>query len=150
MSIEEIVHYQEFSDVYQKILVNVYYTSSWISQRDADFLRQFDLTSQQYNILRILKAEHPNRISIKAIKHRMLDKMSDVSRLIERMRKKGLVERIQSDTDRRAVEIAIAGKGLGILYEISQVIDTHRNLGLQNLSQEEAEVLNKLLDKIRS
>lgn len=150
MSIEETIQYQDFEDIYQKILVNVYYTSNWILQRDTDFLRKYGLTPQQYNILRILKVEHPNRISIKEIKVRMIDKMSDVSRLVERMRKKGLVERVPSDHDRRSVEVSIAGKGLGILYEISQVMDTHRNLGLQNLSKEEAEVLNNLLDKIRS
>jgi len=150
MNIEELVQYQDFDDIHQKTLVNVYYTSNWILQRDAAFLKKYGITTQQHNILRILKAEHPDRISIKEIKLRMIDKMSDVSRIVERMRKKGFVERVPSDSDRRAVEVSISGKGLGVLYEINQAMDTHRNLGLKNLTAEEAEVLNKLLDKIRS
>lgn len=141
---------QEFESNYQRTFVNMYHTSSWMQQREVEFLKQFDLTPQQHNILKILEKEHPKQVSIKNIKCQMIDKMSDVSRLVERMRKKELVTRMPSDTDRRSVEVAITEKGLNILTQLCGSIDTHRNDSLQNLSAEEAEVLNQLLEKIRS
>ncbi len=129
----------------EKLLINI---GNQLLQLEADFLKKYDLTSQQHTMLQILKESHPDRVSVKLIKQKMPDKMSDVSRIVERMRKKGLLERKHSETDRRAVEVSITGKGLGVLYEIMQVNPVLRKSGLQNLSSKEVGELIGLLEKV--
>jgi MarR family transcriptional regulator, multiple gene regulator MgrA len=103
---------------------------------------------QQYNILRILRGQHPKGTNINMLKERMLDRMSDVSRLVERLRKAGLVERKSSEVDRRAVDVKITDKGLALLQEIDlELPDLEDSLKL-SLSEDEALQLNHLLDKI--
>jgi len=102
---------------------------------------------QQFNILRILRGQHPQAASINILKERMLDKMSDVSRLVERLRKADLVERKNSEMDRRAVDVRINDKGLQLLKEIDTEIRQLDNT-LQSLNEKEVIQLNKLLDKM--
>ncbi|MFT5616874.1 MAG: MarR family multiple gene transcriptional regulator MgrA [Arenicella sp.] len=129
----------------EKLLIGI---GNQLLQLEADFLKKYELTSQQHNMLQILKESHPDSVSVKLIKQKMPDKMSDVSRIVEKMRKKGLLERKHSETDRRAVGVSMTGKGLSVLYEIMQVNPALRKSGLQNLSSKEVQELIELLEKV--
>jgi DNA-binding MarR family transcriptional regulator len=111
-------------------------------------LKPFDITLQQYNILRILRGQHPNPATVKLIKERMLDKMSDVSRLVEKLRIKELVNRNICLHDRRNVDVYITEKGLGLLKELDPK-EKEMEEFMSNLSKNEIEQLNTYLDKLR-
>ena len=111
------------------------------------FLDAEDITPQQYNILRILKGSN-KPMSTMAIRERMLDKMSDTSRIVERILKKGLVEKRVCPSDKRLVDVTISQKGIAVLEKIDKSNDRLDSI-LQGLTTEEAAVLNQLLDKMR-
>lgn len=115
----------------------------------SDVLKPYKLTLQQFNILRILRGKYPEAIMVSYIRDRMLDRMSDVSRVIENLRKKGLVERTAAVDDRRRMDIVITDKGMQLLDEIkkeNERMDKH----LSSLSEQEISQLNFLLDKLRN
>jgi len=147
MSIEKNIHQTSFRNDYQKAMVNIVFTSSWIQGQVKLFLKEFDLTSQQYNILRILRGSK-SPLSTFQIRDRMIDKMSDTSRLIERLIKKELVEKKISNIDKRMVEIVISEKGLTALA----ILDTKQaelDGIMDGLTPVEALTMNALLDKLR-
>ena len=148
MSIENDIHQTKFNSEYHKMSVNLIYTYNWMNEKTKMILDRCDITSQQFNILRILRgAGEP--LSTLQIRQRMLDKMSDSSRIVDRMVKKGLVKKVVCKSDKRLVDITITDKGTSMLQELDQY--EHEMDGiLKNLSQAEAETLNALLDKIRS
>ncbi len=148
MKLEDEIKQKEFASVFNKLAVNIIYTHSWLDYHFQKRFRQFDLTSSQYNILRILKGQYPSNATVNLLKERMLDKMSDASRLVERLRVKGFVERKVSKEDRRKVEVQITEAGLKILHEL-EVIDRETINLMKNLSEEEAKKINELLDKLR-
>jgi len=145
---EEIVQ-SHFSSEYEKLLVNLIYTNNQLADRFSCDLKPFDITSQQYNVLRILRGQFPKPASLNLIKERMLDKMSDTSRIVERLRLKELVERAPSFSDRRAVEVRITEQGLKLLKEIEPILSKSEE-ALQSISVEEAAQMNHLLDKLRN
>lgn len=149
MNINEELKQSAFKSEHHKAMINIFFTNNYLIDKTADFYKKFDITRQQYNVLRILRGQHPAPATINLIKERMLDKMSDASRIVERLRIKGLVERIQSESDRRAVSVSIAASGLELLSETDPHIQEFPRL-LENLSEDEVVKLNKLLDKIRS
>lgn len=112
------------------------------------FFKDYDLTSQQYNILRILRGQHPKPATINLLRDRMLDKMCDASRMVERLRLKDLVLRAVSSEDRRAVDIHISQKGLDLLLIIDKKLPHFESI-LKELNAQEIKQLNKLLDKLR-
>jgi DNA-binding MarR family transcriptional regulator len=112
------------------------------------FFKQLDLTEQQYNVLRILRGQFPKPCNLKLIKERMLDKMSDTSRIIDKLLKKELVERTQCFDDRRNVDILISEKGMVLINSLDYVDENIYYL-FKTLTKEDIEVLNNLLDKIR-
>lgn len=132
----------------QKALINIFYTYYFLVDKMNVKFKQYDITRQQFNVLRILREHQPNFATVNLIKARMLDKMSDVSRIVERLRIKGLVLRQSAEKDRRSVEVIITPNGLRLLDIMSPEVN---NLGqlLTNLTPEETAVLNKMLDKIR-
>ncbi|MCS6808257.1 MAG: winged helix DNA-binding protein [Bacteroidota bacterium] len=146
--IEQEIMQRQFRNERHKAIVNIVYTGHWLTARHSKFLKQFHLTEQQFNILRILQGQYPKPASITLLRERMLDKMSDVSRLVERLRKLDFVERRTSRLDRRAVEVSITEKGLEVLSAIEQHV-TEVDAMTHNLSMEELEHLNFLLDKLR-
>lgn len=121
---------------------------NWIISRHQQFFKQYDITMQQFNILRILRGQHPKAASINMLKERMLDKMSDVSRLVERLRKADLVERKSCELDRRAVDVKISPKGLQLLKTIDAEISTLEDILRNSLNEKEVAQLNKLVDKL--
>ena len=148
MGIAEEIKQTKFISERQKGLLNLIYTyNSLINDMNAYF-KQHDITRQQYNVLRILRGQYPKPSSVNLLKERMLDKMSDTSRIVKRLEKKKLVKREECDTDRRAVEITITKKGLNLLEATDNTVNGFEHL-LDNLSDHEARELNRILDKIR-
>lgn len=149
MKLEEEIKQKEFTNVYNKLAVNIIYTNSWLDYHLQKRFKEHDLTSSQYNILRILKGQYPDKVSVNLLKDRMLDKMSDASRLVERLRVKGFVERETSKIDRRKVEVIITEAGLNLLKDLD-VLENDIDKLLESLTEEEAETINNLLDKARN
>lgn len=144
---KEIKQKKPFNSIYEKTMVNLMYSHGWLIEQMRLFFNPFDITLKQYNILRILRgAEGPLTTSI--IRDRMIDKMSDTTRLIDRMIKKNWVIKRICTEDRRLVDVEITDEGLAKLTEIEQN-ETKITEVLRYLSAEEAVVLSKLLDKMR-
>jgi DNA-binding MarR family transcriptional regulator len=147
MKIEEEIKQLKFKSPYQKAVINLIFTAGWIQNRQQTFFKGFGITNQQFNILRILKGQYPNAISATEIKSRMLDKNSDVSRLLDRLATKKLILKQTCPKDKRAADVSITQAGLDILAELDKKqkqIDT-----VLHLSEKEAEELSNLLDKGR-
>jgi DNA-binding MarR family transcriptional regulator len=150
MKIEEEIKEGKFRDHYQRVAVNILFTANWLHGRFASFFKQFGLTPQQFNILRILRGQVPNKISGVEIKARMLDRHSDISRLLDRLLKKNLISKTQCPNDKRAGEIAITPEGLALLSQIDSQFNKMERAMLADLSEEEALQLSTLLDKCRA
>jgi DNA-binding MarR family transcriptional regulator len=148
MTIEEEIKQTKFKSTQQKAVLNLLFTSSWIQNKQREIFEPFGITGQQYNILRILRGQHPKTISAVEIKSRMLDKNSDVSRLLDRLIAKNLVKKSQCPNDKRATDIVISDAGLSLLKELDSVIST-MDKKLIKLSADEAQLLNDLLNKCR-
>jgi len=148
MSIEKDIQQSKFRNEYHKTVVNLIFTYNWITEKTKQFFDKGDITSQQYNILRILRgAGKP--LSTLQIRQRMLDKMSDTSRIVDRLVKKELVQKVICKTDRRLVDVTITDTGLQLLDKLDSY-NEQMDAMLGNLSEEDAKMLNQLLDKIRS
>ena len=146
---EEIKQGKPFRNPYHKASVNLLFTGRWIFNLHNELFKTFGLTVQQYNILRILKGQYPKTATVKLIRERMLDKMSDASRIVENLRLKGLVAREHSDGDRRTVDVIITQKGFDLLDTIEEKGSVTLDSYLSNLPQNEIEQLDSLLDKVR-
>lgn len=147
MGIEKEIQTQNFRNEYQKVGVNIIFTANWFTERFKQILDEYDITNQQFNILRILRGSK-RPLSTLQIRDRMLDKMSDTSRIVDRLVKKELVEKTICEADKRLVDIRITDKGLALLMELDNRNEDTDNL-LKGLNQEEALQLNHLLDKLR-
>ena len=139
----------EFRDDYHKALVNLYYTNNVIGEQFFKILKEFGLAVPQYNVLRILRGEAPDAVSIGFIKDRMLERNSDVSRIVDRLYKKKLVERKENESDRRQKDVQITQKGSDLLGKMTGC-EEQEDANLAKLSKKEVKLLNDLLDKIRS
>ena len=148
MKLEEEISQKKFRGEEHKLGVNIIYTHNWLDQYHAAFFKRHGLTAQQFNILRILRGQHPHHASIKLIRERMLDKMSDASRIVEKLRMKRLVTRDISKHDRRHCEVFITEKGLKLLSVIDKKTNEFDTI-FSALSKKEMKVLNGLLDKLR-
>ena len=147
MKIEEEIKQLKFKSTHQKAIINLLFTASWIQTQQQQFFKSYGITNQQFNILRILKGQYPQAISATEIKSRMLDKNSDVSRLLDRLASKKLILKQTCPKDKRAADVSITQTGLDILAELDKKqkqIDT-----VLSLSEKEAEELSNLLDKGR-
>jgi len=148
MKIEDEIQQPKFKNPYQKVAINLIYTANWLQGKQQDFFKAFGITSSQFNILRILRGQHPGKISGVEIKSRMLDKNSDIPRLLDRLIKKGLISKEKCPNDKRAADIMISQEGLHVLKEIDGKIDESQKNNIR-LSQDEAAQLSGLLDKCR-
>ena len=137
----------EFKSPQHKVMVNIRHTSNWISHRQNHFISQFDLSIPQFNILRILRGDR-RLISVNTIKERMIEKSPNTTRLMDKLVDKALINRVRCDTDRRIVFVEISEKGLNLLTEIDATFDESQ-FRTNFLSDDEAETLSKLLDKVR-
>jgi DNA-binding MarR family transcriptional regulator len=138
----------KFEDNYHRVTVNIVFTYNWLSYIMRDHLEKYNITQQQYNVLRILRGQLPNPATVNLLKDRMLDKMSDASRIVDRLVQKKLVTRCTNNKDRRAVDIRISEEGLTILSHLDNELKTS-DVVKNNLTEEEAAQLSALLDKMR-
>ena len=148
MKIEEEIKQKKFKDDYQKLVVNLLYTSNWMNAQFELLFKNSGITLQQYNVLRILRGQYPKPSSIKLIKERMLDRMSDASRIVDKLVLKKLVIRNQCPNDRRSVDVVISEDALNLLQTMD-ILDEKAKEILKSLSKTEIIVLNDLLDKLR-
>lgn len=148
MKLEEEIKQEKFRNEYHKLAVNIFYTNNWLMNIQEKYFAENDITAQQFNILRILRGQNKKPASINLLKERMLDKMCDASRLVERLRIKGLVERTISSNDRRKADVVITENGMKLLNCLDQLVDEVDKI-LSRLSTDEAKTINVLLDKLR-
>ena len=148
MGIDQDIRQSKFHSEYQKAAVNLLYTYGWITERTRELFASEDITPQQFNILRILRGSHPQPLSTLQIRERMLDKMSDTSRIVDRLIAKGLVRKGTCKSDRRLVDVMITDKGKKMLERLDERQDELDNI-IGNLTEKEAATLSELLDKIR-
>lgn len=150
MQLENELKMKGFQSPMQEVILNVLFTSYWLGDKMNSVAKEFDISEQQYNVLRILRGQKGNPINLMDIQSRMLHKTSNVTRLVEKLRLKNLVERVLSEENRRKVEITITKKGLRLLDQMEpRLKESHRDLS-RKLNKEEANQLNLLLEKLRA
>lgn len=147
MELEKEISQKIFRSEQQKAMINLIYTYHWVNNIARQDFLPYDITMQQFNILRILRGQFPNPSTINLLRERMLDKMCDASRMVDRLKQKELIERCVNKKDKRSVDIIISQKGLDLLSKIDQEIDMDR--AINSLSNEDAKTLNTILDKMR-
>ena len=151
MRLEDEIKQPTFQSEGQKAYLNILFTSGWLSLRQAAAFRPFGITLPQFNVLRILRGQHPLPATVALLIERMLDKTSNASRIVDKLEEKKLVTRTVCPANRRAVDICITEVGLALLHQIDEngLTDIRQN-GMSALSESEAAQLNELLDKIRA
>lgn len=149
MGLEEDVKQAKFTNEHQKVMVNILYTSSWLNNRNAAYFKKFNISPEQFNVLRILRGSHPNPMRLADIAERMIEKSSNCTRLVEKLRLKELVDRQLCESNRRQVDISITTKGLKTLSDIDEDYDQWLSIQ-KSITRAEAVELNRILDKLRS
>jgi DNA-binding MarR family transcriptional regulator len=147
-TIEEEIKQKKFTSETQKLVINILFTSSWLSLSSNQMLKLHQLSQEQFNVMRILRGQHPNACSIQTIVDRMIDRSSNASRIVEKLRLKDFATRKECPTDRRLVDVLITQKGLDLLSILDKKIEEWEN-NFSNINQEEAKELNRILDKLR-
>lgn len=148
MGLEQDLKQEKFSNEYEKMVVNILFTGSWLAGLNASRLKPFGITPEQYNVLRILRGSHPKPMMLADITCRMIDRNSNATRLVEKLRQKSLVNREVCENNRRQVDISVTVAGLDVLEKI----DEGRDIWLENLKaipKAEVKELNNMLDKLR-
>ena len=148
MGLEQEIRQTNFKSENQKAALNILYTGNWLYSLNASYLKAYEITPEQYNVLRILRGSHPKPMMLADITCRMLDKNSNATRLVEKLRLKGMVKREICKSNRRQVDISITDKGLSLLMKIDRMSDNWQS-ALKNLTKTEAQQMNYLLDKLR-
>lgn len=148
MSIETDIKQKKFRSPYQKLALNLVYTTKWLEYKQLESFKEYDITPQQYNVLRILRGQQGNPIKVSDITERMLDKSSNTSRLVDKLLAKNLAKRTSCESDRRAVDVVITEDGLALLKVLDPFIEDWENR-FNIISEEEAEQISALLDKLR-
>lgn len=149
MRIEDEIKQTEFTDDFMKAVLNILVTADRLSSLTNTALKPFGVSKEQFNVLRILRGQHPNPSSLQLISERMISKSSNATRLVEKLRQKGYVERSLCPTNRRKVDILITKKGLDALEEMDPMVRSSSD-DLRTLTKAESHELNRLLDKMRS
>jgi DNA-binding MarR family transcriptional regulator len=147
MGIEKDIQQTNFRNEFQKMGINIIYTAHWLNEKMSKILSTEDITQQQYNILRILRGSECPLSTLK-IRERMLDKMSDTSRIVDRLIVKGLVEKTACIKDKRLVDITATKKGLQLLEKLDALNEQIDSI-LKGVSEKEATTMNQILDKLR-
>jgi DNA-binding MarR family transcriptional regulator len=148
MSLESDIKQEKFESEHHKAAVNILFTAGWLHNVNSTRLKQYDITPEQFNVLRILRGSHPKAMMLAEIACRMIDKSSNATRLVEKLRMKGFVKREICENNRRQVDIMITEKGLTLLSKIDKGSEEWMAI-LKNISKSEAQELNRILDKLR-
>jgi DNA-binding MarR family transcriptional regulator len=149
MSLQEEIQQEQFESSYHKAVLNILFTSNQINRSMGHLLKHYGLSIQQYNVLRILRGVSPQAYRLKDIQKRMLDKSSNATRLVEKLRSKGYLTRTTSQESRRQVDISITESGLSLLSAINPEISAFQSQ-FSELGSEKAENLSALLDEFRN
>ena len=150
MRIEEIIKPTYPMAIEKKTLLNVMYTQNVISEKFNEILKPFDLSPEQFNVLRILRGQKGNPVNMCTIQERMIAKTSNTTRLVDKLLLKDLVIREICPENRRKMEITITEKGLQLLSQLDPIVNEHEETFAKNLSISELELLNELLEKFRN
>ena len=145
---DEIKQRKRFANEHERLLVNILFTASWLEGKHIQRLKPYGISPQQFNVLRILHGSAPEPVTLNVIAQRMIDKNSNATRLVEKLRLKGLVKREVCPTNRRQVDITITNKGNDLLTKLDQSADEWLN-SFDHISKQQVTLLNDLLDKMR-
>ena len=148
MGIEKEIQQSKFRNEFQKLGINLIYTANWLNEGINRILIKEDITQQQYNILRILRGSN-QPLSTLQIRERMLDKMSDTSRIVDRLITKELVKKNACESDKRLVDIILTEKGSQLVDKLDGLNEQIDAL-LSGIGEDEAKIVNELLDKLRA
>ena len=149
MALEQVIQQTKFANEHHKMAINVMFTSGWLFQGHAVRLKELGVTPVQRNVLRILRGRHPQQLMLADITCRMIDRSSNATRLVEKLRVKGLVTHEPCATNRRQVDIGITARGLALLKKLDVEVDARVN-AQRGISGQEARELNRLLHKVRA
>lgn len=149
MKLEEEIKMPKFRNAYQKASLNLMFTGEWMMAQVDGLLKPYDISSQQYNVLRILRGQHGKPVNLYSIQERMLNRMSNATRLVEKLRLKGLVTRDLCEQNRRKVEIAITDKGMELLDKLDPLVQQLEENTFRHISEEDAQHFSDTLDLIR-
>lgn len=149
MNLEKAILQERFSSEQEKLMINIMFTSNFINLQTSRIFKSFNISAQQYNVLRILRGQKGNPISLKEIEIRMLDKSSNVSRLIDKLMWKDLVDRAVSKQDRRRIALKITSNGLTLLQEIDPLMTSFQDKFKDLVSYDDAKKVNDVLDCLR-
>jgi DNA-binding MarR family transcriptional regulator len=148
MALEQDIKQEKFNNEHEKAVINIMYTSGWVYNLNSARFKPYGITPEQYNVLRILRGSAPRPMMLADITSRMIDKSSNATRLVEKLRQKGLLKREICENNRRQVDIFITEKGLNVLKKIDQEAE-HYLSALKTITKAEAQELNRILDKLR-
>lgn len=133
----------------KKLMINLMLTTNEAASKMAEALKPFELSIQQFNVLRILRGQGDKPANLCTVQDRMVSKMSNTTRLVDKLLEKKLVDRNTCEENRRKIEIFITEKGLGLLKEIDPIVEKTEKDFVKDLAPEEVENLNSLLEKLR-
>ncbi len=150
MKIEDEIKSTLPLEISKRIILNIMYTNNILNERFNEILKPYDLSGEQYNVLRILRGQKGKPANMCVIQERMIAKTSNTTRLVDKLLLKEFVTRNVCPDNRRKIEVLITQKGLDVLTELDPKVSTHENLAASNLSQQEMEQLNTLLEKYRN
>lgn len=148
VKLEEAIKSTKFKNPVQRAGLNVLYTAWWLKTMSSKELKNFDLTHEQYNVLRILKGKHPEKMCVKDIASRMIEKNSNVPRIIDRLESKSLIERGQGEVDGRQTVMALTKTGVTVLENATEALNSIWE-NVISISEDDANKLNSLLEKLR-
>jgi DNA-binding MarR family transcriptional regulator len=149
LNIESEIKQTNFGSEGHKAAINILFTGNWLYAHMAKILKPHKISPEQYNVMRILRGQHPKPATVGLLTARMLNKMSNASRLVEKLRQKGLCDRKLNDTDRRACDVSLTSKGLDLLNKLDQEMELSQQL-FEHMDKKEMQMLNSLLDKVRN
>lgn len=149
MNLEDSIKQSSFNSEFEKADINILFTANWMASKMHLIMKEYDMSQQQFNVLRILRGQKGKPAPLKLLTERMLDKMSNTSRLVDKMLAKNWLKREVCPENRRQVEILITEKGSKVCNEVSDISDQHRAEN-KKITAEEAKELNRILDKMRT
>ncbi len=149
MSLEQSISQSKFDSEQLKLMINVIYSANLLNLITSRLFKPYELSPQQYNVLRILRGQKGESIALMDIEHRMLDKSSNVSRLVDKLISKDLINRSISSKDRRRIEIVITSRGVSVLKEIDVILSEMNSKIKAIISDDNAKQTNRILDQLR-
>ena len=149
MKIEDIIKTENQLPASRRLIISLFSTTSWATEQISEVLKPHEISLPQFNVLRILRGQKGKPANLSTIQERMVNKMSNTTRLVDKLISKNLVERITCEKNRRKVEITITSEGLSFLKKLDSVMDEIESEITQNLSEIEIQQLTQLLYKLR-